>query len=145
MFKSICNPIFLAQNCGWVYNKLFRFLIIGCCSLHFHCIIPKSELCQTETTKYLKTVDFIKKMFMPFCVKSNNWASKEIVLNSEFYHRWPINLRKKFVSQKYIFWVIKKVFNWYKSTLSYFGESLHWSISCFIPIYIVFWNKYWVF
>jgi hypothetical protein len=29
--------------------------------------------------------------------------------------------------------------------LSYFGESLHWSISCFIPIHIVFWNKYWVF
>jgi hypothetical protein len=145
MLKTISNPIFLAQNCRWINNKLLWFLIIGCCSFHFHCVISKSKFSQAEAAKYLKAVNFIKKMFMPFSVKSNNWASKKIELNSEFYHRRPINLWKKFVSQKYIFWILKKVFDWYKSTLSYFGKSLHWSFSCFIPIHIIFWDKYWVF
>ena len=92
MSESVCNPILLTHDSRRVNKEFFCIFVISDRGLHLNCIVTISKLGETEAAKDVKLVDLIEKMRVPVGVKSNNCATKEVIMYSEFGHSGGIKL-----------------------------------------------------
>ena len=74
-----------------MHDELARIFIVSDCSLHLHSVVAIPELCETEASNCLQTVNLVKEVFMTAIMKGKASASEKIQLNCVLDSRSAIN------------------------------------------------------
>lgn len=97
---TVCNPILLWKGGGRMNCEGLRLFIVERRSFHFWGIVAVSKLSETKASHIFKRVNILHHGQVAISMKSHQWATKKIELDSEFSWEWSVDHRKFFVASK---------------------------------------------